>query len=99
MEHGAVWLAYRPDLPVDHVETLRDIVRQERSSRGEALIILAPQPGLEIPMVATAWRAQLELEEATDERLLAFLDRFQRGPFSPEPGATCTFGGIGEPMT
>ena len=94
MEHGAVWLAYASELPQDQVDVLRDLVRQERSRRGEPLIILAPFPGLETPIVATAWRAQLELEDATDERLQAFVDRFQRGPFTPEPGASCAFGGV-----
>jgi hypothetical protein len=99
MEHGAVWLAYQPDLPNDQVETLQEIVRSERSRRGEALIILSPQPGLEAPIMATAWRVQLPLEEASDERLMAFLDSYQRGPFTPEVGATCTFGGVGEPVS
>jgi hypothetical protein len=98
MEHGAVWLAYQPELPADQVETLRGIVRGERSSRGEALIVLAPMPGLDAPIVATAWRVQLKLEDAFDERLQLFLNRYQRGPFTPEPGANCTFGGIGEPL-
>jgi hypothetical protein len=99
MEHGAVWLAYQPELPAEQVELLREIVRDERSKRGEALVLLAPLPGLDVPLVATAWRVQLELEDPSDERLRAFLDRYQRGPYYPEPGASCTFGGIGEPVS
>jgi hypothetical protein len=99
MEHGAVWLAYQPELPEEQVEYLRNVVRQERSDRGESLILLAPQPDLAVPLVATAWRVQLELDDVFDERLQQFLDRYQRGPFYPEPGASCTFGGIGEPAS
>jgi len=94
MEHGAVWIAYQPELPDNQVDALEELVRQEQSRRGEPLIVLAPQPGLEVPIVATAWRVQLNLEEATDERLQAFVDRYQRGPFTPELGASCAFGGI-----
>jgi hypothetical protein len=94
MEHGAVWLSYEPNLPEEQVEVLRNLVNQERSRQGEPLIILAPMPGLEIPIVATAWRVRLELEDASDERLQAFVDRYQRGPFTPEPGASCAFGGV-----
>ena len=94
MEHGAVWIAYQPELPPGQVDVLRQLVRQEQSRRGEPLIVLAPLPGLESPVVATAWRAQLKLENPADERLQAFVDRFQRGPFTPEPGANCAFGGI-----
>jgi hypothetical protein len=94
MEHGAVWIAYQPELPQGQVDVLRQLVRQEQSRRGEPLIVLAPLPELETPIVATAWRAQLKLENAADERLQAFVDRFQRGPFTPEPGANCAFGGV-----
>lgn len=99
MEHGAVWIAYRPDLPAAQVDTLRDLVRQEQNRRGERLVLLAPQPGLDVPIVATAWRVQLKLENALDERLPRFLELYQRGPFYPEPGASCTFGGIGQPVS
>ena len=98
MEHGAVWIAYQPDLAADQVEILRDLVRQERSRQREPLIVLAPKAGLDVPLIATAWRVQLELEDASDERLVAFVRRYQRGPFTPEPGATCA-GGIGEPLS
>ncbi len=99
LEHGAVWLAYQPDLAIEQVERLRSLTRQEQSRLGERLIILAPRPNLEDPIVATAWRAQLRLEDASDERLTSFVRRYQKGPFTPEPGADCTFGGIGEPLS
>lgn len=98
MEHGAVWIAYQPDLPATQVEILRDIVRQERRNQQQPLIVLAPKPGLDSPIIATAWRVQLRLDDASDERLSQFLDRFQKGPFTPEPGASCT-DGTGEPLS
>lgn len=98
MEHGGVWLAYRPDLPTDQVETLRNLVRQERSRKSEPLVVLAPKPDLSVPIVATAWRVQLKLDNASDERLGQFLQRYQRGPFTPEPGANCV-GSVGEPLS
>jgi hypothetical protein len=98
LEHGAVWLAYDPDLPTDQVEILRDLVRQERSRRGEPLVILAPKPDLDAPIVATAWQVQLNLDDASDERLVKFVQRYQRGPFTPEPGASCV-DGIGESLS
>lgn len=97
MEHGAVWLTYQPGLSEEAVEYLRNVVRQQRADRGEALVILSPEPDIDAPLVATAWRVQLKLDDVFDDRLEEFLDRYQRGPFYPEPGASCTFGGIGEP--
>lgn len=98
MEPGAAWIAYQPDLPADQVETLRNLVHQERSRKGEPLIVLAPKSGPDAPIMATAWRVQLKLDRASDERLVQFLQRDQRGPFTPEPGAGCV-GGVGEPLS
>lgn len=98
LEHGAVWLAYRPDLPEAEIESLRQLVRSERSRQREPLIVLAPKPELESPIVATAWRVQLELDSANDDRLAAFVDEYQRGPLTPEPQANCV-NGIGEPLS
>lgn len=88
MEHGALWLAYRPDLPEDEVSTL------ERY--GDNFTVVAPYPDLESPIVATAWGVQLQLDEASDERLEQFIARYKgRGP---EQGATCS-GGAGVPLS
>jgi hypothetical protein len=100
LEHGAVWIAYQPNLSSDQVELLRAIVRQERQARGEALVLLAPmsgEPSMDAPIVVTAWQVQLQLDDASDERLPRFLSRYQNGPFTPEPGASCS-GSLGEPL-
>ena len=97
MVHGAVWVAYHPNLPEAQIEGLRNLVRQAIDAQGEALIILAPEPNLNASIVATAWRAQLEAAEATDPRLSQFLKLFQNGPFAPEPDVPCS-GGVGNPL-
>ncbi len=43
MEHGAVWIAYHPDLPAGDVETLQDTVR------GQQYVLLSPYPDLKSP--------------------------------------------------
>lgn len=97
LEHGAVWVAYRPDLPAGQVETLRNLVRVELQAGVEPLVLLSPQPGLESPIVATAWQVQLQLDDAADARLPLFLKKYQTGPYTPEPGAPCS-NGIGQPL-
>ncbi len=97
MEHGAVWITYQPDLPEDQVEMLRDVTRQARRNRGEAMVLLSPHEGLEDPIVLSAWRVQLRTDNASDERITDFVQAYQRGPFTPEPGATCGRG-IGNPI-
>jgi len=90
MEHGAVWITYRPDLPADQVDHIREI------AGNESFVLASPFPGLPSPVVASAWGRQLTLGNAVDERLEQFVRAFRVGPHTPEPGAPCT-GGIGEP--
>jgi hypothetical protein len=89
-EHGAVWITYRPDMPMDQVEKLFDL------ARGRDYIIVSPFRDLSAPVVASAWTKQLKLDKADDPRLPAFLRAYAQGPAAPEPGAPCS-GGIGEP--
>ncbi|TYB42170.1 DUF3105 domain-containing protein [Actinomadura chibensis] len=91
MEHGAVWVTYRPDLPAGQVRTLRDLVR------GKSFLLLSPYPGLPAPVVASAWGRQLRLPAASDSRLAGFVDAYRRGPQTPERGAPCS-GGVGSPL-
>lgn len=91
MEHGAVWIAYQPDLAASAVEQLRNQVR------GKAYTLLAPYPGLSSPVVATAWGLQLKLTDPSDPRLAQFIKSYAAGPQTPEPGAACS-GGLGNPI-
>ena len=90
LEHGAVWITYSPDLPQDEVERLRDL------AQSQTYILVSPYPGLNYPVVASAWGKQLSLESAEDPGLERFINAYQQGPQTPEPGAACT-GGSGEP--
>ncbi|HTP10579.1 MAG TPA: DUF3105 domain-containing protein, partial [Anaerolineae bacterium] len=81
LEHGAVWITYRPDLPAAAVETLRSL------ARGHDHVIVSPYPDLPHAVVATAWGLQLPLEDAADPRLPVFVARYENGPQTPEPGA------------
>lgn len=112
LEHGTVWITYRPDLPADQVEQLRSLVR------GHSHALLSPYPNLPAPIVASAWGIQLKIEgasrtgigravdglfgrsgygTASDPRLRLFLSKYEQGTQTPEPGATCR-GGVGTPI-
>jgi hypothetical protein len=90
MEHGAVWITYRPDLSDAAVAQLQNLVR------GHGYVILTPYPGLPAPVVASAWGTQLKVNNATDPRIAQFIAKYEQGPQTPEPGALCT-GGTGHP--
>jgi len=89
LEHGAVWLAYRPDLPVEQVADLRDLVR------GQGYVLMSPFPGLKSDVVMSAWSTQLRIDSLPDERIESFINRYRnQGPES----ASCS-GGVGSPIS
>ena len=97
LSHGAVWIGYRSDLPAEQVEVLREVVGRALAERSEPMVILSPGPYTDRKIVASAWQVQLTLDYATDPRLEQFLEKFQVGPFTPEPGEPCS-GGVGQPL-
>ena len=86
LEHGAAWITYRPDLPADQIQQLRDLVKNR------SYTLLSPYPGLPAPVFASAWGAQLQVDNASDPRLAQFLTTYVLGKQAPEPGASCSGG-------
>jgi hypothetical protein len=90
MEHGAVWITYRPELPPAQVEALRQL------ARNQTFILVSPWPDLPAPIVASAWARQVQVMGPSDPELSEFIRMYRLGPTNPEPGAPCT-GGTGQP--
>jgi putative peptide zinc metalloprotease protein len=88
MEHGAVWITYRPGLPRPELDSLRALA----ASRSHVLVSLSPDGPA--PIVATAWGRQLPLDRADDPRLEEFIRAFRLGSNAPERGGPCE-GGAG----
>jgi hypothetical protein len=83
LEHGAVWITYRPDLPSDQVAALSEL------AQGEDYALVSPYEGLDSPVVASAWGVQLAVDDASDPRLGRFLTQYLQGEQAPETGAAC----------
>ena len=88
LEHGAVWITYRADLPEDQKEELRRIVESQDC------LLASPYPSLPSPVVASAWGKQLRLKSGDDPKLQEFIQAYRKGPQTPEPGAPCTGGAV-----
>jgi hypothetical protein len=83
MEHGAVWIAYSPDLDASVLAA---------QANNESHILVSPVDDLPSAVVASAWGAQVQLDGLDDPRLQAFIELFIRQ--GPE-GAGCVRGGVG----
>jgi putative peptide zinc metalloprotease protein len=90
LEHGAVWIAYRPGLPQKHIDSVRQQAQRQN------YVLVSPYPGIPAPVVVSAWGRQLRLEAADDPRLEQFVRTFRLGSQAPESGGPCT-GGTGTP--
>lgn len=90
MEHGAVWITYRPDLPAETIAEL------QRFTVGRSHVLVSPRPGDPAPVVASAWGRQLLLDRVDDPRLEQFIRAFRLASSAPERGGPCE-GGAGVP--
>jgi hypothetical protein len=86
LEHGAVWITYRPDLAADQVEALAERVR------GVEKMLMSPFEGLDSPISLQAWGYQLKLDDAGDKRIDDFIRILRVNASIEGPTALCSQG-------
>ncbi|WP_206063220.1 DUF3105 domain-containing protein [Nocardioides sp. HDW12B] len=91
LEHGAVWIGYAPDLADDQVTALEDIASQND------YVLVSPVEGMDSPVTLSAWGLQIGVDTVDDPAVEAFIEEYQQGPQTQEPGASCQ-GGVGSPL-
>jgi hypothetical protein len=78
LEHGAVWITYRPDLPAAQIATLKAKVQ------GNPYRLMSPYPGLKTPLSLQAWGRQIFVNSASDPKVDKFLNAYTQGPQARE---------------
>ena len=93
IEHGAVWITYRPSLAADDQDALQELVADH------PYLLVSPwtDDDLPSPVVLSAWGHQLGVSSASSPGVEAFIHTFELGPQTPEPGGPCV-GGAGSPV-
>lgn len=86
LEHGAIWVTYRPDLPKDQVDKLAAKVTDR------SFMLMSPYPDLDKAISLQAWGYQLKVDNANDGRIDRFIQALRQNA-SMEPQASCS-GGI-----
>jgi len=85
LEHGAVWITYRPGISAQELVILQNLVV------GQDGMFLSPYPGLKSKVSLQTWGYQLYVSSVTDTRTAAFIGSLRNNPTTtPEYGATCS---------
>lgn len=98
LEHGAVWITYRPSLPASQVRKLVAFVgrqsmvaeQEQTGSDANRYVDLSPwtSNALPSPIVISSWGHQLRVSSPSDPRLQKFVDTFRNNKtYTPEYGA------------
>jgi len=97
LEHGAVWVTYRPSLATSDVNQLVDLFKKQSmisepgdGGRSNRFMDLSPwsDNDLPAPIVISSWGYQLKVQSPDDPRLQQFIDTFRHNPkYSPEYGS------------
>jgi hypothetical protein len=85
LEHGAVWITYRPGLPQAQVDALKAKVT------GNDFMLMSPYPGLDKPISLQAWGFQLKVDNASDSRIDEFIKDLRQNA-AMEPNTPCSTG-------
>jgi hypothetical protein len=86
LEHGAVWITYRPGLPRAQVDALAGKVR------GREKMMMSPFDGLDAPISLQAWGFRLKVADAGDERVDEFIRTMRVNASIEGPNASCSQG-------
>lgn len=85
LEHGAVWITYKPGLAKSDVDQLAKLVN------GQNQMLMSPYPGLSSNISLQSWGYQLKVSSASDPRIQEFIDALRYNPkTTPEYGADCS---------
>lgn len=99
LEHGAVWITYRPNLAASDVAALRSFVHRQSlidesgtqiAGQQNRYVDLSPWSSNDLPspIVISAWGHQLRVDKADDPRLQQFVDTFRNSKtYTPEFGS------------
>ncbi|AKU15835.1 DUF3105 domain-containing protein [Luteipulveratus mongoliensis] len=84
MEHGAVWITYKPGaLSTVDLALLKGKAQQD-------YMLMSQDKTQSTPIVLSAWGKQLHVTSAKDTKIDKFIKDFLQGPQTREKGASCS---------
>lgn len=89
MEHGGVWITYRPDLAAADITTL-----EQMQNLNKEFVLISPYVGQTAPVVVSTWGLQLTATGANDSRIGDFVRTYAGGEQGGEKGVGCASTGV-----
>ena len=88
MEHGGVYISYRPDLPKEQVAKIRALFSKPYSNPTFSPIkaIVAPRKNNKAPIVMSSWTRSQTFESFDEAKMIDYY--LKNTGKSPEPGAS-----------
>lgn len=86
LEHGAVWITYRPDISES------DRKKLEGWAKERPYLLVSEYDKQDSPFVFTAWNNQLPVDSLSSKAATQFMNYFIQGAQTPERGASCSGG-------
>jgi hypothetical protein len=95
LEHGAVWITYRPNLPKSEIQAIEKFAGgqsmiDEGGTNANRYMVVSPwaDNSLPAPIVLSSWGYQLYVTSPTDPRMQQFVNTFRHNQkYTPEFGA------------
>ncbi len=88
MEHGGVYVSYRPDLPVEQINKIKALFfkpfANQKFSPNKA--IMAPRALNDSPIIMSSWTRSMKLDSFDEQKMIDYYLR--NVSKSPEPGAS-----------
>lgn len=76
LEHGFVWISYKPDTPSETIQALKDIVNED-----DWKLILEPREKNESQISTVAWGRLLNMDQVDASKIKEFIKAYRnRGP-------------------
>lgn len=72
LEHGHIWIAYKPDLPKDQIEQLVKIAKSYGSR-----IVMTPRAANDSPIAIVAWQHLFKLQNVDEPQIRVFINAYR----------------------
>ena len=84
LEHGAVGVQYKPDVPVRQIRRIEELARSYDSH-----VFTGPYEEMESNIALTAWGHMVRLDSFEEQTIRDFVDEFAQGGDAPEAFEDC----------